>query len=67
LAGFNFLIGWENDIAGAGPNHPAGYHLGMWTFSILGILGMTFAFLLHHRETGPHGHGLETITAGSKK
>jgi MFS family permease len=66
LAGFNFLIGWENDIAGAGPGHPAGYHLGMWTFSILGFLGMMFAFLLHHRETGPHGHGLETITAGSK-
>jgi len=67
LAGFNFLIGWENDIAGAGPGHPAGYHLGMWTFSILGFLGMMFAFLLHHRESGPHGHGLETITAGSKK
>jgi len=29
-------------------------------FSILGFLGMLFAFLLHERETGPHGHGLET-------
>jgi hypothetical protein len=35
----------------------------MWTFSILGFLGMMFAFLLRQRETGPHGHGLETITA----
>jgi hypothetical protein len=23
---------------------------------------MLLAFLLHERETGPHGHGLETIT-----
>jgi MFS family permease len=65
LAGFNFLIGWENDFASAGPGHPAGYHMGMWTFSVLGLLGMTFALLLRHRETGPHGHGLETITAKS--
>lgn len=65
LAGFNFLIGWENDFAGAGPGHPAGYRMGMWTFSVLGLLGMTFALLLRHRETGPHGHGLETITAKS--
>jgi hypothetical protein len=36
----------------------------MWTFSILGFMGMLFAFLLHERETGPHGHELETITAG---
>jgi len=27
-----------------------------------GFLGMLFAFLLHERETGPRGHGLETIT-----
>ncbi len=32
----------------------------------LATLGMMFAFLLHHRETGPHGHGLETITASSQ-
>jgi hypothetical protein len=39
--------------------------LGMWIFSILGFLGVFFAFLLHERETGPHGHGLETITTRS--
>jgi len=33
-------------------------------FSILGFVGLTFAILLRIRETGPHGHGLETITAG---
>ena len=63
LAGFNFLIGWENDFSHASGSNPNGYRLGMWTFSILGFLGMMFAFLLRQRETGPHGHGLETITA----
>ncbi len=65
LLGFNLLIGWENDFAGAGAGHPAGYRLGMWTFSVLGLLGMMFSLLLRKRETGPHGHGLETITAKS--
>jgi hypothetical protein len=36
----------------------------MWIFSILGFVGLTFAILLRIRETGPHRHGLETITAG---
>jgi MFS family permease len=61
---FNLLIGWANDHSHAGAANPAGYHLGMWIFSILGLLGMLFAFLLRQREMGPHGHGLETITAG---
>ena len=34
------------------PAIPAGYHLGMWIFSILGILGVVFAFLLRQRENG---------------
>lgn len=63
LAGFNFLIGWENTHAMASAANPAGYRVGMWTFSVIGFLSMLFAFLLHARETGPHGHGLETITA----
>jgi len=62
LAGFNLLVGWANDHSHAGPENPGGYHLGMWIFSILGFLGVLFAFLLRQRETGPHGHGLETIT-----
>lgn len=63
MAGLNLLIGWANDHSHAGPQNPAGYHLGMWMFSILGFLGVFFAFLLRQRETGPHGHGLETIKA----
>jgi MFS family permease len=62
LAGFNLLIGWANDHSHAGADNPAGYRLGMWIFSSLGFLGVLFAFLLRQRETGPHGHGLETIT-----
>jgi MFS family permease len=60
---FNLLIGWENDHAAASATNPAGYHLGMWSFSVIGFLAMLFAFLLRQREVGPHGHGLETITA----
>ena len=63
LFGFNLLIGWANDHGHASAANPAGYHLGMGIFSILGLLGMLFAFLLRQRELGPHGHGLETITA----
>jgi MFS family permease len=65
LFGFNLLIGWANDHGHASAANPAGYHLGMWIFSTLGLLGMLFAFLLRQRELGPHGHGLETITAGN--
>lgn len=66
LAGFNLMIGWANDYSHAGPDNPHGYNLGMWIFSILGFLGLTFAFLLRQRELGPHGHGLETITTKTK-
>jgi MFS family permease len=62
LAGFNLMVGWANDHSHAGASNPSGYNLGMWIFSILGFLGLTFAFLLRQRELGPHGHGLETIT-----
>ena len=62
LFGFNLMVGWANDYSHAGPDNPGGYHLGMWIFSTLGFLGLAFAFLLHRREIGPEGHGLETIT-----
>ncbi|MGA9640514.1 MAG: MFS transporter [Terriglobales bacterium] len=61
----NLLIGNANDHMHAGLGNPGGYALGMWIFSILGFVGLTFAILLRIRETGPHGHGLETIKAGS--
>lgn len=66
LFGFNLLVGWANDFRHADASNPAGYGLGMWIFSILGFLGLTFAFLLRQREMGPHGHNLETITSRNK-
>jgi len=65
LFGFNLMIGWANDYSHAGPDNPGGYDLGMWIFSILGFLGLAFAFLLRQRELGPHGHHLETITTAT--
>src|SRR5437016_5089591 len=65
LAAFNLLIGWANDHGHASAQNPAGYRLGMWIFSGLGFLGVAFAFFLRRRETGPHGHGLETITTAN--
>jgi len=65
LVGFNLVIGWANDYSHASVDNPAGYNLGMWIFSILGFVGLTFAFLLRQRELGPHGHGLETITTAT--
>jgi MFS family permease len=65
LMSFNFVIGWTNDWAGASATNPDGYAPGMWIFSTLGFLGLLFAFLLRRRETGPMGHGLETITTTS--
>ncbi|MGA8442985.1 MAG: MFS transporter [Candidatus Sulfotelmatobacter sp.] len=67
LFGLNLLVGWANNYSHADATNPAGYNLGMWIFSILGILGVFFAFLLRQRELGPHGHSLETITAGGSK
>lgn len=58
----NLLIGHANDYSHAGLENPSGYVLGMWLFSVLGFVGMALAILLRIRETGPHGHGLETIT-----
>jgi MFS family permease len=63
LAGFNLLIGWANDSAGASAANPAGYTRGMWIFSCLGFFALFFAWLLWRAEKGPHAHGLETIRA----
>jgi MFS family permease len=63
LAGFNLVIGWANDSAGASAANPAGYLPGLWIFSCLGFFGVFFAWLLWRAEKGPHAHGLETIKA----
>jgi hypothetical protein len=39
----------------------------MYIFSVLGLLGFFFAWMLRREETGPHAHGLETITVASTR
>jgi MFS family permease len=58
---FNYFLGWANDTSGASAENPEGYALGMWILSILGIVGVVFAYLLRKEEKGPNGHGLEDL------
>ena len=67
LAGFNWMVGAVNTACDASAANPAGHRPGMWIFSGLGLLGFFFAWLLRRAETGPHAHGLETITAASAR
>lgn len=62
LAGFNWLIGYANDISNAGVQNPEGYRLGMWIFSILGFLGLFFAYMLHRADKYHGGGQLEKPT-----
>ncbi len=50
LAGFNWMIGFANDYSHASASNPEGYRMGMWLFSILGFLGVMFAFLLRRAD-----------------
>jgi len=61
----NLGAGALNDASGAGLDNPAGYLPMLWMFLLLSLSGFVFAFALRVRETGPHGHGLETIRAGA--
>jgi MFS family permease len=59
-----WAVGKSNDVSGASAANPAGYRLGMWILSILGLLGLLFSYLLWRAESRPGAHGLETIRAG---
>jgi len=67
LALFNWMIGAVNDASGASAANPAGHRPGMYIFSVLGVLGFFFAWMLRREETGPNAHGLETITVASTR
>jgi MFS family permease len=67
VAGMNWLIGWTNDAFGASADNAAGHAPGMWIFSALGFLALFFAIMLRRQETGPHAHGLETITTANPR
>jgi MFS family permease len=59
----NLGAGALNDLGNAGAANPAGYRPMLWMFTILSLGGLVFSALLRLRETGPHGHGLETTRA----
>ena len=61
-----WLIGRANDAMGAGEANPDGYAGMIWILTALASLGLLFAVLLWRTETGPHAHGLETITTKAK-
>ena len=65
LAGFNVVLGSANDHWHASEANPVGYLPMLYILTSLGFIAMFFAILLRIRETGPKGHGLETITARS--
>ena len=65
MASFNYFLGLANDTAHAGASNPAGYLPMLQILTALASLGVIFAILLRRRETGPLGHGLETITTRS--
>jgi nitrate/nitrite transporter NarK len=55
LAGFNLLIGNVNDWTG-------NYTAGMWIFSLLGVAGMIFAYLLKKSDIRTNDGKLEFST-----
>ena len=57
------VIGFLNDLNSAGPENPGGYTPGMWFYTSLASLGLFFSWKLWRTETGPGGHGLESITS----
>ncbi|MDE3155309.1 MAG: MFS transporter [Acidobacteriota bacterium] len=62
LVVINLLVGWANDRWLASATNAAGYHAGMWIFTAIAVLAVVCGYALWRVETGPHAHGLETIT-----
>ncbi len=61
LAVCNLAAGWLNDQARAGPRNPAGYDAMLRFFGIIGFTAFISVALLWRRESGPRGHGLESL------
>ena len=62
----NLGAGALNDAAGASDLNAAGYRPMLWLFFVLSVVAFAFALALRRHETGPQGHGLETIVAGRR-
>ncbi len=65
LTVINLAAGALNDASGASAENPSGYTPMLWMFMFLSLFGFVFAFALRIRETGPRGHGLESIRSGA--
>jgi MFS family permease len=65
LTAINLIAGGLNDFYNASETNPAGYNPMLWLFMFLSLFGFVFAYALRVRETGPQGHGLESIKAGA--
>jgi Na+/melibiose symporter-like transporter len=63
LTVFNLGAGALIDLGGASAENPAGYDPMLWMFTILSLAAVLFSWLLLRRESGPQGHGLETVRA----
>jgi MFS family permease len=63
LMTFNLVAGGLNDHYHAGAENPRGYLPMLWMFALLSLFGLLFAAALRARETGPHGHHLESSRA----
>jgi MFS family permease len=63
LAASNLAAGWLADRAHAGPAHPEGYDSMLWYFGLLSLAASLSVALLWRRESGPRGHGLESLRA----
>jgi hypothetical protein len=59
----NVGAGRLNDINGASEQNPAGYQPMLWMFMAVSLVAVVFAIALRTRETGPNGHGLESVFA----
>ncbi len=65
LTVINLVAGVLNDYYKASETNPSGYTPMLWLFLFLSLFGFVFAYALRVRETGPHGHGLESIKAAA--
>ncbi len=63
LAASNLTAGWLADWGHAGAAHPQGYDPMLWYFGLLSLVAFASVALLWQRESGPRGHGLETLRA----
>lgn len=59
----NLGAGALNDSTGASAENPGGYDAMLLMFFVISLLSFGFAYALRRRETGPEGHGLESIKA----